>query len=90
MTNHNVKVWLQKSNKKRKICDVYVDNITISKLIETETNSKYFDVYLDKLMRPLVLTLPKKRWYVKTFKVKDEDKDKNNKLISFCVDDDKL
>ena len=60
MTNHNVKVWLQKSNKK-KICDVYVDNITISKLIETETNSKYFDVYLDKLMRPLVLTLPKKR-----------------------------
>ena len=76
--------------KKIKIWDVYVGNITISKLIKTETNSKYFDGYLDKLIRPLVLTLPKKRWYVKTFKVKDEDKDKNNKLISFCVDDDKL
>ena len=28
--------------------------------------------------------------YVKTFKVKDEDKDKNNKLNSFCLDDEKL
>ena len=28
--------------------------------------------------------------YVKTFKVKDEDKDKNNKLMSFHVDDLKL
>ena len=28
--------------------------------------------------------------YVKTFKVKDGDKDKNNKLMSFCVDDEKL
>ena len=30
--------------------------------------------------------------YVKTFKIKDgdKDKDKNNKLISFCIDDDKL
>ena len=25
--------------------------------------------------------------YVKTFKVKDGDKDKNNKLMSFCKDD---
>ena len=33
--------------------------ITISKLNETETNSQYFDGYLDKLIRPLVLTLPK-------------------------------
>ena len=24
--------------------------------------------------------------YIKTFKVKDRDKDKNNKLISFCID----
>ena len=67
MTNHNVKIWLNKSNKKIKIWDVYVGNITISKLIKTETNSKYFDGYLDKLIRPIVLTLPKKRWYVKTF-----------------------
>ena len=27
---------------------------------------------------------------VKTFKVKVGDKDKNNKLMSFCIDDDKL
>ena len=30
------------------------------------------------------------RRYVKTFKVKDRDKDKNNKLMSFPIDDDKL
>ena len=28
--------------------------------------------------------------YVETFKVKDGDKDKNNKLMSFCIDDEKL
>ena len=28
--------------------------------------------------------------YVKTCKVKDGDKNKNNNLMSFCVDDDKL
>ena len=28
--------------------------------------------------------------YVKTFKVKEGDKDKNNKLMSFCIDDEKL
>ena len=28
--------------------------------------------------------------YVKTLKVKDGDKDKNNKLMSFCIDDEKL
>ena len=28
--------------------------------------------------------------YIKTFKVKDGDKDKNNKLISFCIKDEKL
>ena len=28
--------------------------------------------------------------YVKKFKVKDGDKNKNNKLISFCIDDEKL
>ena len=28
--------------------------------------------------------------YVKTFKVKDGDKDENNKLISFRIDDEKL
>ena len=28
--------------------------------------------------------------YVKTFKVKDGDKDKINQLMSFCIDDEKL
>ena len=28
--------------------------------------------------------------YFKTFKVKDGDKDKNSKLMSFCIDDEKL
>ena len=30
------------------------------------------------------------RGYVKTFKVKDGDQDKNNKLMSFRIDDEKL
>ena len=34
--------------------------------------------------------MPKMILYVKTFKVKDGDKDKNNKLMSFCIDDKKL
>ena len=28
--------------------------------------------------------------YVKTFKVKEGDKDKNNKSMPFCIDDEKL
>ena len=28
--------------------------------------------------------------YIKTFKVTDGDKDKNNKLTSFCINDEKL
>ena len=46
--------------------------------------------YLDKAVRLLVLIMPKMSEYVITFKVKDGDKDKNNKLISCCIDDDKL
>ena len=42
--------------------------------------------YLDKVVRPLVLLLPKMSGYVKTFKVKDN----SNKLISFHIDDEKL
>ena len=44
--------------------------------------------YLDKATRPLVLILPKMHWYVKIFKVKDEDKKK--KLMSFRIDDEEL
>ena len=34
--------------------------------------------------------MPKMSRYVKTIKVEDQDKVKNNKLISFLVDDEKL
>ena len=73
-----------------KIWDVNVDNIVISKLIETKTYSKYLIGYLNKVIRSLVLIMPKMSGYVKTFKVKNGNKDKNNKLMSFCIDDDKL
>ena len=46
--------------------------------------------YSDKVVRSLVLVLPKMSGYVKTFKVKDGDKDKNYKLMSFYIDDEKL
>ena len=59
------------------IWNVIVDNIVISKLVETKTNSKYLIGYL--ILRPLVLILSKMSGYVKTFKVKDRDKDKNNR-----------
>ena len=36
--------------------------------------------YLDKVIRSLVLILPKMSGYVKIFKVKDGDKDKNNSI----------
>ena len=37
------------------IWDVNVDNIVISKLVETKTNSKYLVEYLGKVIRPLDL-----------------------------------
>ena len=37
-----------------KIWNVNVDNIVISKLVKTKTNSKYLIGYLDKDIRPLV------------------------------------
>ena len=43
--------------------------------------------YLDKAVRTLVLIMPKISGYFKTFK---GDKGKNNKLISSCIDDEKL
>ena len=67
-----------------------VQNIVISKLAETKTDSKYLiEIKFDKSLRPLVLIMPKMSGYVKVFKVKG-DKDKNNKLISFRIDDEKL
>ena len=48
--------------------------------------------YLDDVIRPLNLILRKISGYVKTFKDKNGDKDnnKNNKLMSYCIDNDKL
>ena len=74
-----------------KIWDVNVDNIVISKLIETKTNSKYLiGIKFDKSIRLLVLTMPKTGGYVNKFKVKDGDKNKNNKLMFFRIDDETL
>ena len=74
----------RKSNKGKVLC------CNISKLIETKTNSKYLIGYSDKAIRPLVLIMLEMSEYVKTFKVKDGDKDKNNKLIPLLIDDEKL
>ena len=46
--------------------------------------------YLDQVIRSLILIMPKMSGYVKTFKVKDEGEDKNNKLMLFYIDDEKL
>ena len=73
-----------------KIWDFNVDNIVISKLIET-TYSKYLiRIKFDKAIRPLVLIIPKRSEYDKIFKVKGGDKDKSNKVMSFHIDDEKL
>ena len=46
--------------------------------------------YLDKVTRQLALIVPKMNGYVKIFKVKDGDKDKSDKLMSFRIDDEKI
>ena len=70
-----------------KISYVDLNNIGISILIKTKSKFKDSIGYLDKVMRPLVLILLKMSEYVKTFKVKDGDRDKNNKLMSLDIDD---
>ena len=50
----------------------------------------YLTGYLDKAIRPLDLIMLKMREYIQTFNVKNADKDKGNKLISFRIDDEKL
>ena len=73
-----------------KIWDVNVDNIVILILIGAKTNSKYLIGYQDKAIKSLVLVMPKMSGYAKTFKVKDGDKDKINKLMSLRIYDEKL
>ena len=46
--------------------------------------------YLDKAIRQLVLIMPKVIGYVQTFKVKDGDKNKKNKLMYLPVNDEKV
>ena len=70
----------QKKKKTINIYDVNAGNIVISKLVETKGNSKYLIWYLDEVARPLILRLPKMSGYIKTFKVREWDIAKNNKL----------
>ena len=51
---------------------------------------KHLIGYLDQVKRSLVLIMPKMSGYVKTFKVRDGDNDKSNKLVFFHIDDEKL
>lgn len=46
------------SKKPINIWDVNGDNIVISKWAKTKNNSKYLIVYLNEIIRPLVLILP--------------------------------
>ena len=70
--------------------NVDADNIVISKLVETKNSSKYLNGYLDHVIRLLALLLSKMSGYVKTFKDKCGDKNKNNKLMSLPIYDNKL
>ena len=73
--------YAKKKKIKIKIWDVGVNNTVISKLIETKNTSKYLIAYLDEVIRPLALILPKMSKYVKPF---------NEKNMSLYVDDEKL
>ena len=95
LTNGKIKVAKEEFHEAKmptKIWDVDVCNIVISKLIEMKNNLKYLNEYEDKVVRPLVLILRTMNVYIRTFKDKGGDKDKNryNKLMSFRRDDDKL
>ena len=50
---------------KKNIWNVVIDNIVISKLVETKTSYKYLIGYLDKVIRSLILLLPKISDYIK-------------------------
>ena len=47
-------------------------------------------IKFDKAIRPFVLIMPEMSGYIKIFKVKDRDKHKNNILMSFHIDNEKL
>ena len=71
--------------------DVNFDNIVFSKSVKTRTDSKcLIGTKFAIAIRSLVLIMPKMNGYIRTFKVKERDKDKSNKLMSFHTDDEKL
>ena len=53
------------------------------KIIKIKSNSMYLIGYLNKVVRPLVLILPKRNKYIKNLNVRDEDKDKLT--INWCL-----
>ena len=77
---------------KKKKWDLTVNNIVISKMTETKNNSKYLIRYLDEAIKWLVLMLQKISGYFKISNDKDGDKDKNknNELMYFGKDNNKL
>ena len=85
------KIRFQAAERSINVWDVNVDQLVISKLSKTKTNSKYLiEIKFDKSMGPLDLIMPKMNEYVKTFEVKNGDQDKNNKLMSLRRDYEKL
>ena len=67
---------LYASKKPIRIWDVNIDNTVISKLFKAKTYSKYLiRIIFDKAIIPLVLIMPRVSAYVKTFIVKEGDKD---------------
>ena len=71
------------------IWDVNAYNIVTSKSVETKIYFKYLIWYFDEVIRPLVLLLPKINGYIKTFRDKSGNKNKNNKLMSLCINNNK-
>ena len=57
-------------SKNQWIYDIDVGKVVISKLTETNNISKYLIGYLDDVIRPLILVLPKVSGYVKAMKDK--------------------
>ena len=60
-------IWKSGNSKRKVLCckkksiiiwDVKVDNVVISKLVKTKTDSKYLIGYLDKYIRLLILIMP--------------------------------
>ena len=78
------------AKKRLKIWDVNVYNTVILKLVEAKKNSKYLIGYLDEVLKPRVLILPKMNGYIKIFIYKIGDKNKKNKFMSLHKDDDKI